>query len=314
MTLFPSYPMPLVLLFFVLPILRSCLIATATSSGINTSPQLPPAAIDLGTTLVAIVFDQGVVVGADTRTSVGGVYVSHRSTPNKIEILDKQHMVLARSGNAATTQHLAQAARQHILTRLYSSSSSSSSSGGGGGKGAALTVAQMAHWLQNRVYGLPGHSSSEVASLLVAGCDYAAVEDNDDDSKKQNVRPSIYVILPSGACWPEDRFAVAGSGSSYILGFLDHHLQHSGSSSSSSSIKQDEAVSLCRQALSLAMARDGSSGGLCRIFVVTAQGCTEMTYPPTVATNGGKSDADKTAGAANALKGFAPSSATANRP
>lgn len=284
----------------------------------------PPPAVDLGTTLVAIVFDQGVVVGADTRTSIGGglSYVSHRSTPNKIVQLD-QHLVLARSGHAANTQQVAHAARRHVLTRIMYNNSSNLSRNKKN-KAAAFTVAQMAHWLQNCVYELAnGDGGNGAASFLLAGCDWeraAAVDDNDDNNKNKHptvVHPRIYVIAPSGACWSEERFAAAGSGSSFILGFLDHAVGNV-QSSSGISIQQDKAVSLCRQALSLAMARDGSSGGVCRIFVVTAHGCTEMVLPPLVAAEpGGDDTRSDMAKVAKCLTGFAPAAAstrTSNAP
>ena len=60
----------------------------------------PPAT---GTTIVAVAFDGGVVVGADSRVSTG-TYVSNRAS-DKLTVLDAEGSVwLLRSGSAADTQ------------------------------------------------------------------------------------------------------------------------------------------------------------------------------------------------------------------
>ena len=88
--------------------------------------------VDLGTTLVAIKFHGGVVVGADTRTSVGG-YVSNKFAYKINPIFEPQELfsdetddkslnlsascVLCRSGSAADTQYLAKQAKRRFEIR-----------------------------------------------------------------------------------------------------------------------------------------------------------------------------------------------------
>jgi len=61
------------------------------------------AAPATGTTIVAVAFDGGVVVGADSRVSTGA-YVSNRAS-DKLTVLDQDGSVwLLRSGSAADTQ------------------------------------------------------------------------------------------------------------------------------------------------------------------------------------------------------------------
>jgi 20S proteasome subunit beta 1 len=56
-------------------------------------------------------------------------------------------------------------------------------------------------------------------------------------------------------------WAVDGSGSTYIWGYLDAHWKPEG-------MTREDAEALCVEALALAMARDGSSGGVVRLVTV----------------------------------------------
>ena len=56
---------------------------------------------DLGTTIMAIEFDGGVVIGADSRTSAG-TYIVNRVTDKLTKIHDR--IYCCRSGSAADTQ------------------------------------------------------------------------------------------------------------------------------------------------------------------------------------------------------------------
>ena len=58
-------------------------------------------AVDLGTSIMAVAYDGGVVIGADSRTSTG-VYISNRAS-DKVTAVD-EHIYVCRSGSAADTQ------------------------------------------------------------------------------------------------------------------------------------------------------------------------------------------------------------------
>jgi len=233
----------------------------------------PPGAVDLGTTLVAVKFDRGVVVGSDTRTSQGGGYVSHRYAHKIVPITATT--VLARSGSAADTQQLADAVRVKNDVRQMQ-------------YGNPLTVSQIAHWLRQQVYGENGGAGS--VSLLVAGYDN---------------RPRIYNISPSGALLEEPGvFAVSGSGSTYIIGHLDHQVADA---HCTTSLDEQGAVELCQRAIELAVQRDGSSGGLIRLYVVTAEGRREVTVFPDKLPLKGKQGQDPLS-----LPGFAAAATTAS--
>jgi 20S proteasome subunit beta 1 len=217
--------------------------------------------VDLGTTLVAIKFRTGVVVGADSRTSISS-YVSHRHATKVTPLAP--HVVVARSGSAADTQHLAEQARSDMLRRSYR-------------YGMPLTIVSpstVAHWLKSVVYSFNAEENGgKSVSLIVAGYDHATH------------KPQIYTIAPSGALLEELLYAMAGSGSTLIAGFLDEAMmpemkQGRRRTSSSSALLLDEAgaVELCRRAISLAVQRDASSGGEARIYVCDAAGTRDVTF------------------------------------
>ena len=64
-----------------------------------------------GTTIVACVYDGGVVLGADTRVSTG-IYISNRASDKMTALSDSS--IMCRSGSAADTEAVAGFVRYHI--------------------------------------------------------------------------------------------------------------------------------------------------------------------------------------------------------
>ena len=73
----------------------------------------------------------------------------------------------------------------------------------------------------------------------------------------------MYTIPLGGMCVRQP-FSIGGSGSTYIYGYCDANFRENMSSA--------ECRAFVLNSLSLAMSRDGSSGGVVRIAVITAQG------------------------------------------
>jgi len=244
--------------------------------------------IDLGTTLVAIKYKGGVVVGADTRTSVGG-YVSNKFAykinpifePNdEMSILNnhlgsttsKSSCVLCRSGSAADTQWLAKHAKRRFAMRQLER------------PGYLPRVSEVAHYLRHQMR----HSKNDYqASLICAGYDET------EGSK-------IFGITPGGSLWEEPNFCVSGSGSTILLGYLDDALQ---TGDFCKSLNKDEAIALVTKLLRLSIRRDGSSGGLVRLYVIDESGLEEKTiYPSEGVTESAKGASEE---GYKELKGFA---------
>jgi 20S proteasome subunit beta 1 len=259
----------------------------------------------LGTTLVAVKFDGGVVVGADSRTSRGGgSYVTH-ATAHKIVPLTA-HTVVARSGSAAVTQELANRAFVLQQNRFHRYDDT-------------LSNAKLAHWFRNEVYDHHQESSSKdpsnVVGLLVAGYDC------------QDGCGRIFTVAPSGAIIEDGgSYATMGSGSTFALGYLDQTYPTNSVPSKQAtngandvwpptvndkeacgSLSEQSAIDLCRKAIEGSIRRDGSSGGLIRLHILTAMGRREVTFlPGSAGTNQNDSaDMDEVSNRSQTLSGFA---------
>ena len=243
------------------------------------------------TTIVAVRYGRGsssgVVVGADTRTSSGG-YVSNRFAAKLTFVLDGEAdafvqpleksddgkeqaaaddasssasstCCVCRSGSAADTQALADAVRTDLLHRHLS-------------QNRPGTVTAATRLLQNMVRSDPDLS----ASLICAGYDHV------------RGRSCIYSISPGGTAMEEATYAVQGSGSGYIYGYLEAGIQgddggrgdgkeKGGRKSKVEEWDEDDAVEFVARVVGLAVERDGSSGGFCRIFAIDRCGKKEYT-------------------------------------
>jgi len=224
---------------------------------------------------MAIRYKDGIVVGADSRTSVSG-YVSNPFATKINFVLDarsddystRQHRSLiidekkktgemttgtplstcciCRSGSAADTQTIIDTLEKELLTRRILHRIHGS-------------VTHAAKILRNIILDDPNVS----ASLLCAGYDHL----------KQ--RGIIYSIAPGGTlCEEKDGWAIGGSGSTYLLGYLDSHFPKLKHSRDDCELlwEEEEAVSFLHRAIELAMGRDGHSGGSALIYVVDRNG------------------------------------------
>eukprot|EP01017_Pseudomicrothorax_dubius_P026617 TRINITY_DN2989_c0_g1_i1.p1 TRINITY_DN2989_c0_g1~~TRINITY_DN2989_c0_g1_i1.p1 ORF type:complete len:214 (+),score=46.41 TRINITY_DN2989_c0_g1_i1:140-781(+) len=185
-----------------------------------------------GTTIVAVVYDKGVLIAADTRTTSGN-FVHDRST-DKLDYLHDKIYVL-RSGGAADTQSLAKIVRHYIAAHSIEI-------------GRLPQVKTAARLFQQFMY----RYKQLLASIMVAGWDpYDG--------------PQVYSVQIGGTIYQE-KFHIGGSGSSFIYGYVD------------SNYKENMSFEECRKfvvnAVSLAMARDGSSGGMVRLVNITQDAVT----------------------------------------
>ena len=246
------------------------------------------------TTIVAVRYGtgptSGVVVGADTRTSAGG-YVSNRFAAKLTFVLDRETDVflddydgnggndsnggndkgsmvqsapppadastccVCRSGSAADTQALSDAVRTDLLHRHLS-------------QNRRGTVASAARLLQTMIRNDPDLS----ASLICAGYDHVRGEG------------CIYSVSPGGTAMEEPRYAVQGSGSGYIYGYLEAGINGDGGGGAAKGKKggrkvaewsEEDAIEFVARVVGLAVERDGSSGGFCRIFSINRAGKKE---------------------------------------
>ncbi|CAG8679856.1 38894_t:CDS:2 [Gigaspora margarita] len=187
---------------------------------------------------MAVEFQGGVVIGADTRTTLGS-YVSNRVTDKLTPIHDK--IYCCRSGSAADTQFIADLVRYYM--QMYAVQHNEPPSV----RTAAALFQELCY--QNKDYLLAG--------IIVAGWD------------KHN-GGTIYNI-PIGGSLHRQPFTIGGSGSSFIYGYCDANFKKN--------MTQEEAVEFVKNAVTLAMSRDGSSGGCVRIAIINEDG-VEMHFFP----------------------------------
>ncbi|VDM32702.1 unnamed protein product [Hydatigera taeniaeformis] len=151
-------------------------------------PNWHMAEVSTGTTLVACEYDEGVVIGADSRTS-SGVYVSNRVT-DKLTPLTK-YIYCCRSGSSADTQAITDVVKYQLEFHSIQ-------------MGREPTVAEAATTMQNLCY---GYRDSLTAGMFVAGWD----AENGGQ---------IYAI-PVGGMLIRQPAVLGGSGSSYLYGYFD---------------------------------------------------------------------------------------------
>ncbi len=89
-------------------------------------------------------------------------------------------------------------------------------------------------------------------------------------SNHKKIIGSVYGI-PLGGTLVKQPYATSGSGSTYIFGFCDANFKEN--------MTKEEAEDFVVKALTLAMVRDGSSGGVVRMAVIDKQGVQRKMIP-----------------------------------
>jgi 20S proteasome subunit beta 1 len=198
----------------------------------------PEAAVKTGTTIMAVTYEGGVVLGADTRTSTGD-YVANRASRKISKVLD--NIYVCRCGSAADTQALTGFVINYLTQHQVE-------------LGEQPTVNTAANLFRMIAY---NNKDNLMAGLLIAGY----------DEKRGG---QIYSI-PLGGTLHRVPFACDGSGSGYISGYIDANFRPG--------MTKDEALGLVQKSIAHAMSRDGSSGGMIRTLVVSADGLEEGVLP-----------------------------------
>eukprot|EP01129_Flabellula_baltica_P015094 TRINITY_DN7467_c0_g1_i1.p1 TRINITY_DN7467_c0_g1~~TRINITY_DN7467_c0_g1_i1.p1 ORF type:complete len:233 (+),score=62.07 TRINITY_DN7467_c0_g1_i1:13-711(+) len=191
-----------------------------------------------GTTIMAVEFDGGVVIGADSRTTTGA-YIANRVTDKLTPLHDR--IFCCRSGSAADTQAIAQYVKYYLSMHAIE-------------LGDYPLVKTASAITQDIIY---KNKNALLASMIVAGWDPAN-------------GGQVYSI-PLGGTRIRKPWTIGGSGSSFIYGYCDSAFREN--------MTKEECLEFVRNAVSLAMARDGSSGGCIRTLVITEEGLERDFIP-----------------------------------
>jgi len=200
--------------------------------------QLKKGEVNLGTSIMAVQFNKGVVIGADSRTTTGS-YIANRVTDKLTHVHDR--IYCCRSGSAADTQAVADIVTYQL--QLYTQQT-----------GAPPPVHTAASLFQKLCY---ENKDALSAGIIVAGWD-------------KEIGPSVYNIPLGGGLFRQP-WAIGGSGSTYVYGYCDATYQEGWN--------EAETVNFVKNTLSLAMSRDGSSGGVIRMCVITEDGVERKFVP-----------------------------------
>eukprot|EP00467_Chlorarachnion_reptans_P013865 CAMPEP_0114511226 /NCGR_PEP_ID=MMETSP0109-20121206/14234_1 /TAXON_ID=29199 /ORGANISM="Chlorarachnion reptans, Strain CCCM449" /LENGTH=228 /DNA_ID=CAMNT_0001690639 /DNA_START=81 /DNA_END=767 /DNA_ORIENTATION=+ len=192
----------------------------------------------MGTTIMAVEFKGGVVVGADSRTSTGS-YVANRVSDKLSKVHDRIYCL--RSGSAADTQAVADMVAYYLDMHSVEVDTPPAV------KTAANLFKMITYNNKDRL----------LASIICAGW----------DAKNGG---QVYSI-PLGGSIVRQPFAVGGSGSTYIFGHCDSEYKKG--------MEQKECEAFVSKAIAHAMSRDGSSGGVIRLAIITENG-VERKYIP----------------------------------
>jgi len=194
--------------------------------------------VSTGTTIMAVVYADGVVMGADSRTSTGD-YVANRASRKISKVYD--NIFVCRCGSAADTQALTGFVQHYLGMHAVE-------------LGKLPSVNTAANLFKMIAY---QNKDNLLAGLIVAGYD--------------EKRGGQVFSIPPGGSKVSVPMAIDGSGSGYIQGFCDSNYRPN--------MTEAEALEFVRKAVSHAMARDGSSGGLIRTLVISKDGLKEGVIP-----------------------------------
>ncbi|KAI9739579.1 MAG: Proteasome subunit beta type-1 [Cirrosporium novae-zelandiae] len=148
--------------------------------------------VNLGTSIMAITFKDGVILGADSRTTTGA-FIANRVTDKLTQVHDT--IWCCRSGSAADTQAVADIVRYHL--GMYDITNDESPS--------TQTAAAL---FQELCY---ENKDMLSAGMIIAGYD-------------RRHGGQVYAI-PIGGSLHKQPYAIGGSGSTYIYGYCDANWQ-----------------------------------------------------------------------------------------
>lgn len=168
-----------------------------------------------------------------------GSYVANRVSDKITPVCN--NVAVCRSGSAADTQALTDYVKLFVAQHSIE-------------LGADPEVKTAAHLFNKLNY---QNKNALSAGLIVAGWD------------KYN-KGSVWTI-PLGGGLVEQPFSLGGSGSGYIYGYCDHQYRKG--------MSREECEEFVKNAVALAMSRDGSSGGVIRLCTINEQGMSKQFIP-----------------------------------
>ena len=193
-----------------------------------------------GTTTIAILCKDGIVVAADKRSTAGNLVANKRQV-KIVQIADK--MLVAQAGLVSDAQLLSKLIRAEVKLKDIQT-------------GRPASVKEVANLLAGLLYAnirrptmIPG-----IVAFLLGGADEDGFH--------------VYNLGIDGSVTKKDDFESEGSGSVFALGVLET-LGKKGMST-------DEGVTLALRAVNAALQRDSATGNGVDVWVITQDGAKEV--------------------------------------
>uniref|UniRef100_A0A3B5AL95 Proteasome subunit beta n=1 Tax=Stegastes partitus TaxID=144197 RepID=A0A3B5AL95_9TELE len=191
----------------------------------ETGPEWTTEEVTTGTTIIAIEFAGGVVLGSDSRVSAGATVVNR--VMNKLSPLHDR-IYCALSGSAADAQTIAEMVNYQLDVHRH----------------CCLVINNNGQDANSSSY--REHSDLLNPNTYTAGINVIL--------KLLNVFATLNGLLT------RQPFAIGGSGSSYVYGFVDAEYRKD--------MSKEECQQFVVNTLALAMNRDGSSGGVAYMVTI----------------------------------------------
>jgi len=191
-----------------------------------------------GTTTVAAVCKDGVILGTDTRATMGN-YVASKNAKKVYKITDNLAMTIA--GGVAVAQRIVEILK--INAKLYELE-----------KGRPMPVSSAARLVSNVLFSNRSVGMPLPLQALIGGYDQTG--------------PHVFNLDPFGSL-TEEKVVSTGSGSPFAYGVLEDRYQEGSS--------VDEMLPVVVSAVDSAMKRDVASGDNFDVAVVSEEGFRELT-------------------------------------
>ncbi|XP_014209746.1 proteasome subunit beta type-6 [Copidosoma floridanum] len=174
----------------------------------------------------------GGVVIGADSRSSTGTYVANRVADKLTRVTD--YIYCCRSGSSADTQAISDIVNYHLAFHRME-------------LGSEPRVETAASVFRELCY---NYRDTLTAGIIVAGWD--------------SVKGGQVYTVPLGGMCTRMPVSIGGSGSTYVFGYVDSNYKPG--------MTKDECLQLVSNTLALAMSRDGSSGGVIRLGVITKNG------------------------------------------
>ncbi|XP_030623240.1 proteasome 20S subunit beta 12 [Chanos chanos] len=195
--------------------------------------------VSTGTTILAVKFNGGVIIGSDSRASIGGSFVSSKVINKLIQVHDRIFCCIA--GSLADAQAITKMAKFQLSLHSIQMES-------------PPLVKAAASILKELCY---NNKEELQAGFITAGWD-----------RKKG--PQVYTVSLGGMLLSQP-FTIGGSGSTYIYGYVDAKYKPD--------MSREECLQFATNALSLAIGRDNVSGGVVHLVVITEDGVEHVVVP-----------------------------------